>query len=195
MSDAWYQTPRNQRLLLAGVVVVLSVLCLQVFLWSPLQESVMKLESEITTLTTSYQAKVNQVKELNAVEAKIHTLRKRLSPDRVQKVKEVQSLRQDMARVAQESKVVFRLWEEKSGNDVGASEEMGVSIDLRIEGDFPQTMEFFDRLSELDWVKRIDSVVITSKALQEERGIISVDMNLHGVSPEFLKDMNFHLAT
>ena len=195
MSDSWYRTSRNQRMLLAGVVVVLSVLCLQVFLWSPLQESAMRLENEITTLRSSYQVKAKQLEELNDLETKIQTVRKRISPDRVRQVKEVQSFRQDIARVAQESHVVFRLWEEKFRKPVGSSEEKGISIDLRIEGDFPQTLEFFDRLSGLDWVKRIDSVVITPKAHQENTGIVSVEMNLNGVSPEFLQSRDLQLAT
>ncbi len=196
MSDWWHQAPRGQRFILLGIVFMLFILCLQNFVWSPLEASIGRLQGEITTLTNTVHSQHQKLEELKGIEAKVSTARQQLALDSQQTRGEhpIKTFRQEVAEVATHTQVVLHVWKENEQKIGASSPETSIPVHVRVEGNFQEIRNFLGELASLPRVKRIDSVVISPKPGKSTLGVISVDIEFRGLSPDVFRVVRHFLS-
>ena len=161
----WHQTPIWQRFMIFGLAMALFVLGTHIWVWSPLDSSIVRLSQDIAHLAQKNQESIKSIALLRDVEQEVAILREKLSP-RIQQLPvrvAPQAFRRDVVNIGKRAGVAVRLWNpQKSLMNVDQS-DVPPDIVVRVEGSFYGTVQFLNELLQLSWIQTVNPLVLVRK--------------------------------
>ncbi len=181
MKTWWQQTPMWQRLVFLGVAMVLWVLGMHTWVWSPLDQGIERLTVDIAGLNQKNQLFLKRIASLKHVEQEVAFLREKLSP-RVQQLPikvAPRSFRRDIVHIGERTGVVIRLWKPKKSLVAIEHSESSLDIVVKVEGSFHGTAQFLDELLQVSWIQAVNPLVLARKLEIIDASIITTDFTIH----------------
>jgi Tfp pilus assembly protein PilO len=175
----------------AGIVVVgilVFLLGMHSMIWSPLESSIQELQQDVARLDRETQNLVKKKNTLKSVEADLVELRQTLS-SRFQNLPEhieLKFFRREVVKIAKRANVAVHVWKPEAPLVDLPHAETAIPITVRLEGNFPDTVQFLDELRVLPWVKAIVSLNISRKEGSGIAPLIITHLAIRGFSPSDL---------
>ncbi len=181
MKTWWQHTPIWQRLVLLGLAMVLWVLGMHTWVWSPLDQGIERLTVDIAGLNQKNQLSLKRIASLKHVEQEVALLREKLSPHIQQLPIKVapRSFRRDIVHIGKRTGVVLRLWKPKKSLMAIEHSEAALDIVVKVEGSFHGTAQFLDELLQVSWIQAVNPLVLTRKLETVDASIITTDFTIH----------------
>jgi Tfp pilus assembly protein PilO len=144
-----------------GLAMALFVLGMHIWVWSPLDSSIVRLSQDIAHLAQKNQESIKSIALLRDVEQEVAILREKISP-RIQQLPvrvAPQAFRRDVVNIGKRAGVAVRLWNpQKSLMNVDQS-DVPTDIVVRVEGSFYGTVQFLNELLQLSWIQTVNPLV------------------------------------
>lgn len=190
MRKWWEETPRWQGFLIFGLTVLLFVLGIYSWIWSPLERSIIMVTQDIASLTKENQEQIKSLVVLKSVKQDVLILRENLSST-LQHFPvgfEPQDFRKEIMNIGKRTGVSIRLWKPEEQSRDGEMSDSSLYIAVRVEGGFFPTVQFLDELLQLSWIQTVDPLILSRKRDTGSVSLVTTDFTIKGIaSPQFLK--------
>lgn len=176
-------------LLVAGMLAFL--LAMHIMVWNPMGHSIQELQQDVARLDQETQNLIQKITSMESLRHDITDLRKTLS-SRVQQFPDnldIQIFRREVVKIAKRRHVIIRVWKPETPLVSLQYSETAIPITVRVEGNFPNTVQFLDELRRLLWVKNIASLLISIKEESEGSPLIITNLGMQGFTPSGIEHL------
>ena len=177
--------------------MVLWVLGMYTWAWSPLDQGIERLTVDIAGLNKKNQRSLKRIASLKHVEQEVTLLREKFSPSIQQLPINVvpRSFRRNIVHIGKRTGVVIRLWKPKKSLMAIEHSESSLDIVVKVEGSFHGTVQFLAELLQVSWIQTVNPLVLTRKLEAADASIVTTDFTIHVLAARGIQQVKENLET
>ncbi|MGD9852527.1 MAG: type 4a pilus biogenesis protein PilO [Nitrospirales bacterium] len=196
MMTGWSQLTASRRWTILGVGVLLCLVALYSFMWSPLMDDIDRLNAEIQQQEQGSRAALFKIKALQDVNQQLLRIRHDIR-ERFQNVPEEvnpQGFRKEVMDLSRSLNITMNSWKPDAmiSRDQQTTKFLGIAI--KVKGVFYQGVSFLRGLEALPWVQSISSVSVVRMSRENGETTISMDIKIQGMTPSVFEQVKKLLA-